>query len=406
MVLRYLLVLAVARHLSVADFGVYSTVLAVVAVTSVLTMGGWPSLLMAVVPKFGLTRALLRKARYSVGLLSVGLGIVQAVVLWVSLRNAWSIGIAAASTLVLLGLSLATLENEALRADGLVVRSRFAYAIVYPGVSLLLLLVVAASDVPLSSALVLTLSALGWVALFAVSRGTSRKRERAGEPEDYRVTHDRRAFLATKIAQSVLGSADVLFVSWLAGLEEAALYAVAKRISIIAGLGLNAVTMVYGPRLSSAAVDEHALKSETRRATLLSLCLTLPTVLLLGAISMPLLSTFGTEYEAAWPVLVVLLVGSGVNALAGPIGTVVNVNGQERFSGATMTAFAALYVVAAPLGVVLWGAIGCAVVWASVTALWNLALWIGTDYGRSNRATRCASKPRHREGKCGHCAGG
>ena len=109
-----------------------------------------------------------------------------------------------------------------------------------------------------------------------------------------------------------------------------------------------------------------------------------PIIGLIGVLGPRLLALFGEEYREGYWILLVLLVGSGFNALAGPIGTVVNVNGQERMSRNVMVWSSLGYLAAAPSALYVWGAEGAAVSWTLVTIAWNATLWLKVDY--SSRA--------------------
>jgi O-antigen/teichoic acid export membrane protein len=224
----------------------------------------------------------------------------------------------------------------------------------------------------------LAASAFGWAMLWCVS--WYRNAKTVVDVSSDEPSYVRGAFMVTKFAQAILASADVLLVSMLGGLHEAALYAVARRVTLIAGLGLNGVAMLYAPRLSAAATEPELLRRLTRRATAVSVWITVPIVAGLAAFGSWILSTFGQDYREAWPILVALLLGSAVNALAGPIGTVVNVNGQERFGAKVMVWAAASYVALAVPVVYVWGALGGAIIWSMVTLGWNAVLWRGIRF--------------------------
>jgi O-antigen/teichoic acid export membrane protein len=191
---------------------------------------------------------------------------------------------------------------------------------------------------------------------------------------------NREDFTLIKLSQAVLASGDVFLVSLLVGFEEAALYTVATRVASLAGFALNTVAMLYGPRLSAAAHDEVKLRQLTWRATGLSIAGSVPVVLLLVAAREPLLRTFGESYDQAAGLLMILLIGAAANAAFGPIGTVVNVNGQERVSRNVMLSAAVAFVPAVAFSTHLWGANGAAWAWVCVTVGWNTVLWVVTDF--------------------------
>lgn len=197
---------------------------------------------------------------------------------------------------------------------------------------------------------------------------------------------ERRAWVSTartlfiaQLAIAVLTIADVLIVSAVLGPVEAGLYAVATRIAVLGRLVNSGLESVVSGRIARAHSmgDTAAVQRGVDETIRLS---TLPTIgfaLLAILLAEPILSLFGSEYVAARPVLVILLIGNVTNALTGPSGYVVSMGPDERLYALVMSIHAAALVVLGFLAADRWGIEGMAWTQAGVTVSWNLVLvWL------------------------------
>jgi len=382
MAARFAMLAVAARLSSVSDFGIYTTVSAVVAWAGVLVMGGWPSLMIATVPKEGVTREEIRRVEGKLLKAAIFLAIPQGLLLRIVLGENFTFGIAAATTLLLIAISMGTVTNETHRATGRVLSSRILFAAVPPLITVFSLLVFHFLVSSVAALFIIFGVALGWVGLWLAARASIQysQASRSGASFEKRHPYNRRDFLVIKIAQSLLASGDVVVVAAVAGITASALYGVARRVATVAGLGLNSVSMLYGPRLSQVSNDPIKLRSVTREATLLSVVFSLPIAAVIGIFGNPVLRVFGADYAEAKPILLILLTGVVVSGIFGPVGTVVHVNGQERLSRNVMLFATSGFIICLYPATLLWGAIGAAATWAVATAAWNIALWTKVDY--------------------------
>jgi O-antigen/teichoic acid export membrane protein len=103
--------------------------------------------------------------------------------------------------------------------------------------------------------------------------------------------------------------------------------------------------------------------------------LTLPAVVVLVLFSETILVfLFGSEFRQAGPVLTILCFRTGINAMAGPVGLMLNMLGHERetLRGVRLSLLA--NVVLAVVLVPSFGAIGAAVASTCATIVFNLLL--------------------------------
>lgn len=382
MITRLALMVVIARVLTTEEFGAYSVVLNVIGLVGVVALGGWPSYFMAVIPKEGVSTKRLREAYAGTAKLTLVGSVAQIGLLVLLLGGTDHLWLVVLASLILLTfMTTGTLMNEGHRAAGGVVASRWSFALVFPLVAIVILFVFAAVGVEIGVVTVLAATSAGWALLWLLSEWALRRRVTHRTPSKVPMEFNRRDLFLVKIAQAVLSASDVLLVSYFASLEDAAMYAVARRITIVAGLGLTTVVMLYGPQLSAAAQDGTKLRTLARRTTMLSFWVSVPIVGALAILGPYILAMFGSEYRSAYSILIVLLIGSSANALAGPIGTIVNVNGQEAMSRNVMLASAGVLLFVSLVLGSAWGAVGIAWSWSLVTVAWNFALWRRVDYG-------------------------
>lgn len=274
-------------------------------------------------------------------------------------------------------MSLGSSGVEAYRGLGGVIGSQVLFAFVPTLIAIALTTIGYVAGVTLTSAHAILYVSTGWLALWIAA--SVKVRRRCDASVEWNHPLRRNDFVLIKVSQGILSTADVFIVSVLVGVNQAALYAVATRVAVLAGFALSTVTMLYGPKLSAAALNRDLLKDLTMKATYLSLLGSAPIIATLALNRERILGAFGPQYEAASSILLILLVGTAANAVFGPIGTVVNVNGQERLSRNVMVTAAVVFVVADTVAAHTWGVYGAAWTWVIVTAAWNLTLWFTAD---------------------------
>lgn len=125
---------------------------------------------------------------------------------------------------------------------------------------------------------------------------------------------------------------DVLMLGVLGSITEVGLYTTALLLANTSSILLTASTTSLGPTYAQiydsgdmARLQRVVLKST--RATLLA---SLPVVVLILVFGEFLLSIFGPEFQAAYPALVILVVGQFVNTAAGTVGILMMMSGYER----------------------------------------------------------------------------
>lgn len=374
------------RLASVPDFGTYATVNAINGFVTVAAMGGWPSYLLATVPKSGVSKQFIRLMERRLTLSCFCVAIIQSLAIAFGLGNRVTPSTVGAAAVLLAGVAFGTVFNEAQRASGNIVPSRFALAIFPPTVTSIVIASVYLAGGAITSTALIAANAAGWAALWLNARLRIRSTYRDVQDSDaFKVS--RMDLLLVKLSQAGLGSADIFAVGWLLGSVDGASYAVASRLATTVGFGYTAVVMRYGPLLSGVARDPQQLRDLILRMTRAGILISSPIAVFAAIERTRLLRLFGHSYAHSSSVALVLLIGVTANAVCGPISLAVNVNGQERLSRNVLVISCLLFFIALPPAALMFGPIGAAVSWTTITIGWNITLWIFADFGVRTRVT-------------------
>ncbi len=203
---------------NVDAFGDFATINAISAFTCVLAMGGWATYLLAVVPKQGIDRPMVRNINLRLGVTCVAFVVAQSLFMGLSIpdRTVWSTIVLAG--VLLTGMAFATTFNEAQRAAGNIIRSRFSIAVIPPLVTSTGIVLTHSAGHTIGTIDLLLWNAVGWLALWLwaslwLMRSYSAD---AGTP----LNISRRDLMITKVSQAGLSTADVFVVGWLLGARE------------------------------------------------------------------------------------------------------------------------------------------------------------------------------------------
>jgi O-antigen/teichoic acid export membrane protein len=155
----------------------------------------------------------------------------------------------------------------------------------------------------------------------------------------------------------LLGSTDILLLKAFVGPEEIARYFAATKIVAVGSFVAYGVAATSSHRFAAQAVsgDREAsakLAIETVRWTFWP---TLAVILGLTALSKPLLSLFGPDYAAAWPIVAILSLGLLAQASVGPVDRALAMQDQV---GVTARIYGASFAANIALGLVLIPALG------------------------------------------------
>lgn len=161
-------------------------------------------------------------------------------------------------------------------------------------------------------------------------------------------------------------------------LTDAGLYRVA--IQVAASLQIISATIfaIYAAKISAAfhADNRHQVALLARSALRVSAALAIPVGLMLVLGGPLLLEIIGPDFQDAFPVMVVLIVGQVLYALFGPPGLVLAMAGHEKINLMITLIGMGTLLISTPLAAAFGGLNGIAVAISSVMLLRNLAAYI------------------------------
>jgi len=385
-----------ARTCGSDGYGVYVFVFAVLQLLGIPAELGTSVLLVREVAacaakgQWGALRGVIRRSRFVVGGVSVGLG---ALTLLVALVGAGDPGshdgrlfatFLAGSALLPL-IALTNLHAASLRGLGEIVKGQLPGLIIRPGAFLVLALVAsyAGTRGPLSPQLAMRLHAIGAAGAFVVgwmllARAMPTVVRRA-VPEYEMKRWARSSLSLTFIAglQIINSQTDIVMLGLFRTPDVVGVYRVAVQCSLLVVLGLDIANMVVSPLMSRlySEGDLVRLQRLTRVSARLVLASAIPVALVFGLFGSWILGRiFGAEYVAGLVPLGILAAGQIVNASAGAVVMLLNMTGREA-------SVARGFVVSGVLNVVLnlafiprWGMNGAAAATAICIVVWNLYL--------------------------------
>jgi len=183
-------------------------------------------------------------------------------------------------------------------------------------------------------------------------------------------------FLLISGASLVQNKADILMIGPMIGVQEAGIYGAATRITSLIGFGLNASNMIVAPMIS----ELYSAGKHERMQRLIAIsstgvfCYTVFAGGVLITIGTWVLSLFGDAFTAGYAALVILIAGSMVNALAGPVGYVMTMTGNQWIASKAFGAGMLINIVLNAALIPLFGMIGAACATALSNSAWNVIL--------------------------------
>ncbi|MEM9950297.1 MAG: oligosaccharide flippase family protein [Chloroflexota bacterium] len=136
-------------------------------------------------------------------------------------------------------------------------------------------------------------------------------------------------------ASVLMDRIDILMVGFLLGAVPTGIYAVASRTANLTSFALSAVNAVTAPRISplynQGKMDE--LERIAKRATIISMSVSLVFFIGLVLAADLLLSFFGPEFLVGKQILIILGVAQLINASVGPVGFLMHLTNHQNISG-------------------------------------------------------------------------
>ena len=183
--------------------------------------------------------------------------------------------------------------------------------------------------------------------------------------------------LVVSVFITTLMQVDIIIVGGFLGARDAGIYAAASKTATLVAFVIMAVNAAAAPQFASlwslGRVDE--LQQLVTKLAGLIFWPSLAIAVGIAALAAPLLSLFGSEFQAARPALLVLLVGQVINAAAGSVGYLLTLTGHHREATRALGISAVACIMLAVLGVWTLGMVGAALGSTVGFLLWNGSLY-------------------------------
>ncbi|MDJ0784956.1 MAG: flippase [Desulfosarcinaceae bacterium] len=186
--------------------------------------------------------------------------------------------------------------------------------------------------------------------------------------------------LGISLANLVIAQADVLLIGTLTNATEVGRYVPARRIGNLITVVLTSVNTIAAPLFAELYTQNRrtALQETVTRAARWIFMFSVPCCVLTILFAKPLLMVFGDDFVSSHQALQIIAAAQLVNALAGSVGFLMIMAGQQNKAAAVVGCSAVLNLVLNYLWIPPFGILGAA--WASfiTTVLWNLSMLILT----------------------------
>jgi O-antigen/teichoic acid export membrane protein len=179
------------------------------------------------------------------------------------------------------------------------------------------------------------------------------------------------------LLEFLMNHADKIALGFYRTAADVGIYSVAAALVAYLSVILNSVNQVFSSVIADLhARGEHAMLGRLYKGlTKWVLGLTLPLVITVIVFSRPLMRTFGHDFEAGWPILIIGAGGHLVNCGVGSVGVLLFMSGNQRRLLQVQAVMAGVMTVLSIVLVPIWGMVGAAVAAAITNAgtnLWNL----------------------------------
>ncbi|WP_274426490.1 oligosaccharide flippase family protein [Chelativorans sp. YIM 93263] len=378
--LNVLMAIVLARLLGVEGFGVYSFVFAVVTIMAIPAQMGLPNLVVRETAKaqadgrWDVMKGLWRWASLLALAISLTLIVAGVLAAWVFSERFSPTQLAVfywGLALVPL-IALGNLRGAALRGLRHVVRGQLPEFVLRPAVFIVLVLTAHLGMVgrTLTASNAMMLHAAASLVAFAIGAAMLMRARPAELITERRETTCWRPWLASTLPLAMVEgmhiinqNIGILALGVFANAEHVGLFRVSLQGATMVTIGLTAINLVVGPHFARfhARQDTERLQMLTtlsaRAALAIAVLITLVFILFGREILRVL---FGSEFEPAYPALIIVSLAQLANAYTGSVGSLLIMSGNERSVIAGLIKSASLNIISMPILIHLWGVNGAA----------------------------------------------
>lgn len=179
------------------------------------------------------------------------------------------------------------------------------------------------------------------------------------------------------VAAQALAQMSILLLGVMASTADAGLFAVIARLSIFVTFALVALNSISAPLIAAAFIQRNTeeLAKIAKFNARLSAALGATVCLILAVFGKTILGFFGPEFPAAYSALLVLLAGTLIGAVTGPVGYLLTMTNQQYFFFWSSLICALLTLIVTVLAIYTFGMIGAAIGALFGQVYQNLSRW-------------------------------
>lgn len=212
----------------------------------------------------------------------------------------------------------------------------------------------------------------------AKSTSSSKKKPKSNKPNSKKWMNSLLPLTFISGIQIISKNLSLILVGLILIPEASGIYKVALQLSITTSFGLGIINSLISPYIASLHEKkskkklQKLIKVSSKISTLYS-AFTLLIIIIFGQKIISL--TFGNEYTHAYISLVILAVGQLIHSFFGPIGTLLNMTGNEKV---VLNASIITLIISLPLSILLislFKEIGGAIATSIALAIWNIISW-------------------------------
>ena len=380
-----------ARLFGPEGYGLYAYALAWMLILQIPAGLGMKALLVREVASYqarsewGLMHGLLRWANRAVLVVSIGIALIAAVIVWLvgGENNSQMLAVFGLALISLPWLSLTLLRQATLQGLHRVVIGQFPETFIQPAVFIILLggaYLMFKDNLSVTGAMGIRVLSIG-VAFFVGAELLRRNLPQVLQKvsPEYQISVWVRSvipFMLISCMYVINNRTDAVMLGAMQGPESVGLYVVASRGAEFISFILVAVNQAIGPAIAKLYVEGNIsrlqnLITKSSRAIFL---ISLPIALSLIIFGHWFLLLFGSEFTEGRTALTLLSIGQLINAGMGSVGYLLNMTGHERDTAIGIGASAMLNIILNAILIPKFGLEGAAAATAISTILWNILL--------------------------------
>jgi len=389
--IAFLIQIWLARLLEISEYGVYVYVLAWISFLVLFAKVGLDVVIVRYVPvykknkRWDLFRGLLRDSFTKVSIYSFCISLSLILVTYslsskIGSNQMYTFWVAA---ILLPILALTSLRNSALQGMKHVIMAQVPETIIRPLIlGVLTGLLFLYSDTKLTSIHAMSLNIAAATISFAIGTYLLFKKlpaeVRVASPE-----YNKQEWLKMSLPMFfiagmnlLLHQSDIMMLGAILTTDSAAVYGAAVRIAGLVSFGLTAVNAIVAPMISEYYVAKN-IQGLQRMITLAARGIFIFTIFMccsLWFLGDFLLGLFGEEFKIGYLPLTILLIAQAVSAIAGSVGFLMVMTGNQKKAAAVIGSSAVMNITLNAVLIPLYGMIGAAIATTISTAFWNLVM--------------------------------